>query len=189
MGEVRTFVYIGKNFSPSVWFNGLKNGRTFVSNGPALFLDADGQLPGSEISKPKGSVSKLKVKAISDSSIGVISKIVVYNSDGVVKEQTNTDRKDSIEVSLDHLLLHSQWLTAAVFCENNAVAHTTPIYFIVDNQPTWNSKRAPAIIKKQEDAIEKTEKEEKAKQIPDEGILQRLENARKFYKNLLHLMK
>ncbi len=188
MGEVRTFVYIGKNFSPSVWFNGLKNGRTFVSNGPALFLDADGQLPGSEISKPKGSVSKLKVKAISDSSIGVISKIVVYNSDGVVKEQINTDRKDSIEVSLDHLLLHSQWLTAAVFCENNAVAHTTPIYFIVDNQPTWNSKRAPAIIKKQEDAIEKTEKEEKAKQIPDEGILQRLENAREFYKDLLHLM-
>ena len=57
MGEVRTFVYTGKNFSHDAWFNGLKAGRTFVSNGPALFLDADGQLPGSEISKPKGSTN------------------------------------------------------------------------------------------------------------------------------------
>ena len=188
MGEVRTFVYTGKAFSPDAWFKGLKAGNTFVSNGPALFLDADGELPGSEIIKSKGAVTRLKVKAVSNPSIGLISKIAIYNSDGVVAEQLNSGKKDSLELQLDHTLLHSQWLTAAVFCANNAVAHVTPIYFIVDSQPTWNPGRAPEIIKKQELAIDKTEKEEKEKPNPDPGILTRLNNARDFYRNLLSHM-
>ncbi len=185
MGEVKTFVYTGKEFSPDAWFKGLKAGHTFVSNGPALFMEADGELPGSEIIRIKGSTSKLKVKAVSNPSIGVISKIAIYNSDGVVAEQLNSGNKDSLELQLDHTLLHSQWLTAAVFCMNNAVAHTTPIYFIVDSQATWNPRKAPEIIKKQELAIDKTEKEEKGKPNPDMGILTRLNNAREFYRNLL----
>ena len=185
MGEVRTFVYTGKEFSADAWFDGLKRGCTFVSNGPALFMTADGQLPGSEIIKTRDSACRLKVKALSNPSIGAISRIVIYNSDGVVSEKLNLHKQDSIELELNHIVTHSQWLTAAVFCENSAVAHTTPVYFIVDNQPTWNHKRGPEIIKKQEHAIEKTEKEENEKVNPDPGILIRLDKAREFYKNLL----
>ena len=184
MGEVRTFVYTGKNFSANNWFKGLKAGNTFVSNGPAVFLQADGKLPGSEIIQRKGSSTVLSVKGISNSSIGVISKITIYNSDGLVAEKINTGKKDSLVIKMNHTLTHSQWLAAAVFCENSAVAHTTPIYFIVDNQPTWNDKKAPAIILKQEEAINKTAQEEKALPNPDQGILTRLENAKVFYKNL-----
>ena len=99
-------------------------------------------------------------------------------------EKINTGKKDSLVIKMNHTLTHSQWLAAAVFCENSAVAHTTPIYFIVDNQPTWNDKKAPAIILKQEEAINKTAQEEKALPNPDQGILTRLENAKVFYKNL-----
>ena len=190
MGEVRTFVYTGKSFSANKWFEGLKAGHTFVSNGPALLLKADGQLPGAEVLKRKGSSTTISVKAISNPSIGVISKIAIYNSDGLVAEKINTGKKDSIVLKLNHVLSHSQWLAAAVFCENSAVAHTTPIYYIVDNQPTWNYKKAPSIILKQEEAINKTEQEEKALPNPDQGILLRLNNAREFYKNLLaHIQK
>ena len=45
LGEVRSFVYTGDTFSADAWFEGLKSGHTFVSNGPALFLEADGSLP------------------------------------------------------------------------------------------------------------------------------------------------
>ena len=184
MGEVRTFVYTGKKFSANKWFEGLKAGNTFVSNGPAIFLNADGKLPGSEIIQRKESSTVLSVKGISNAAIGVISKIAIYNSDGLVAEKINIGKKDSLVLKLNHTLTHSQWLAAAVFCENSAVAHTTPIYFIVDNQPTWNDKKAPAIILKQEEAINKTEQEEKALPHPDQGILSRLANAKVFYKNL-----
>ena len=66
-----------------------------------------------------------------------------------------------------------------------AVAHTTPIYFIVDGRPTWDKKKAPAIIQKQLEAIRLIEEEEKSKPKTDKGILDRLENAKSFYMNFL----
>jgi len=189
LGEVRTFVYTGDSFSADYWFEGLKAGRTFVSNGPALFLEADGNLPGREITRNKGFSSKVNVSAYSHPSIGIIDKIEIYNNDGLVHKQLNPDKKDSITIDFDHQLTKSQWLTAAVYCENGAIAHTSPIYFIVDGKPTWNPERAPAIIEKQMSAIQVIDDEVIAADELDQGILDRLNNARKFYKAMLEAME
>lgn len=185
IGEVRTFVYTGKEFSADTWFKGLKAGHTFVTNGPVLFFEADHNLPGSELIKPKGAVTELSVKAASTPGIGNITRVAIYNNDGLVTEKLNTGKLDSLSIYLSHALDKSQWLTAVVYCDNGAVAHTTPIYFIVDRQPTWDKKKAPAIIQKQLDAIRKIEEEEKLKPKTDGGILDRLENAKSFYRNFL----
>ena len=59
---------------------------------------------------------------------------------------------------------------------------------IVDGHPTWDANKGPDIIRRQMEAIRKTEDEEKAKKTIDEGIIQRLNTARKFYRNLLSEM-
>lgn len=181
LGEVRTFVYTGDTFSADAWFDGLKKGHTFVSNGPVLFLEADGALPGSEIIQSKGSTTNLSVKAVSHHGIGKIERIEIYNNDGLLKEKLNPEGADEIEIDLAHTLDKSQWLSAAVYCENGAVAHTTPIYFIIDGQPTWDTEKAPGIIVKQLTAIQSIEDETRAKEVVDEGIINRLEDARTFY--------
>ena len=56
---------------------------------------------------------------------------------------------------------------------------------IVDGHPTWDANKAPDIIRRQMEAIRKTEDEEKAKKIVDQGIIKRMETARGFYRNLL----
>jgi hypothetical protein len=188
LGEVRTFVYTGKNFSADNWFSGLKAGHTFVSNGPALFFEADGQLPGTEIMKTSNSTVVVKAKAFSDKHVGAISRIAIYNNDGLVAEKVNQNKADSIEISLNHLLHKSQWIAAVVYCENGAVAHTTPVYAVVDGRPTWDAKKGPAIIQKQMEAIQKTENEERAKPKVDQGIIERMNKAREFYKTLLQEM-
>ena len=188
LGEVRTFVYNGKNYSADNWFSGLKAGHTFVSNGPALFFDVDGKLPGSEITKINGSKSVLKAKAVSNPHIGSIDRIAIYNNDGLVVEKKNKDKADSIEINLDHILTKSQWIAAVVYCDNGAVAHTTPVYLIVDGHPTWDLNKGPAIIQKQLEAIQKIEDEEKAKTPVDHGILDRMAKAREFYRTLLSEM-
>lgn len=185
LGEVRTFVYTGNQFSPDAWFSGLKLGHTFVSNGPALFLEADSKLPGTEILKTKGSTTKLKVKAVSNPAIGKIERVAVYNNDGLVVEKLNIEQSDSVAIELTHNLNKSQWLAAVVYCNNGAVAHTTPVYFIVDGQPTWDKKKAPDIIHRQMDTIRLIKDEEKNKKDIDQGILIRLETAHKFYRTLL----
>lgn len=184
IGEVRTVVYTGNTFSVDNWFKGFRAGNTFVTNGPALFFEADGSLPGTELVKASGSTTRLKVKALSDPSIGKIKQLAIYNNEGLVAEKINTSKSDSLEIALTHALKESQWIAAMVTCDNGAVAHTSPFYFIVDNQPTWSVSRAPGIIQKQLEALEKIEREEKSRKIIDDGILKRIANARAFYEGL-----
>jgi hypothetical protein len=188
LGEVRTFVHTGNKFSADAWFEGLKSGHTFVSNGPALLFEVDGRLPGTELIKSAGSNAKLKVKAISNPGIGMIDRVAIYNNDGLVVEKINQEKSDSIEINLDHTLNKSQWIAAVVYCDNGAVAHTTPVYAIVDGHPTWDANKGPDIIRRQMEAIRKTEDEEKTKNIIDPGIIKRMETAREFYRNLLSEM-
>jgi len=189
LGEVRTYVYTGNSFSADLWFEGLKSGRTFVSNGPALFMEADGNLPGREIIRNKGFISKIKVNAYSNPAIGIIDRVEIYNTDGRLQQVSNPEKNDSIVIEFEHELLKSQWLTAAVYCENEAIAHTSPIYFIVEGKPTWNPEKAPAIIEKQLNAIQLIDDEVRAAETVDQGILERLNNARKFYGAMIKEMQ
>jgi hypothetical protein len=185
IGEVRTLVYTGNKFSVDNWFKGLRAGNTFVTNGPALFFEADGALPGTEIVKVSGSTTRLKVKALSTPSIGKIKRLAVYNNDGLVIEKINTSKTDSLEVNLTHTLKASQWIAATVTCENGAVAHTSPFYFIIDHQPTWSIRGAPGIIQKQLVALDGIEQEEKSRKAIDPGIIKRIANARTFYEGMI----
>jgi len=188
LGEVRTFVYTGDSFSADYWFEGLKSGKTFVSNGPALFLEADGNLPGREITRNVGITSNVNVRAYSHPEIGIINRVEIYNNDGMVQKTLNPDKSDSVIIDFDHTLIKSQWLTAAVYCDNGAIAHTSPVYFIVDGKPTWNPEKAPAIIDKQMALIHVIDEEEHGKDVPDKEVLDRLDNARRFYDAMLKTM-
>ncbi|MFC3562642.1 CehA/McbA family metallohydrolase [Pedobacter jamesrossensis] len=189
IGEVRTMVYTGKKFTPDAWFEGLKAGNTFVTNGPALFLTADGKMPGSEIKKLKGSTLKLSLKGLSNPKIGTISRIAIYSNEGLVAELGNKEIRDSIELQVSHTIKRSQWIAAVVNCENGAVAHTSPVYVVVDGKPTYDLKRAPEIIARQIASIEELLREERSKKELDQGIIERLSTSISFYNMLLQQIK
>jgi formylglycine-generating enzyme required for sulfatase activity len=183
IGEVRTYVYTGKKYSPDKWFEGLKKGNSFVTNGPMMFFDINGKLPGSEIKLNKDQEISIRLKANSQQEIGLLSKIAIYNNDGLVAELTNEELKDELILNKKLKLTKSQWLVATAHCNNNAVAHTSPIYVVVDGEPTWSVEKAPAIIAKQMQLIDNVQAE-----ATDSGILARLANARTFYRAMLKKM-
>lgn len=158
IGDVRTFAYTGNNFSVDNWFSALKAGNTFVSNGPALFFTADSTLPGTIITKKNSATSRLQVTALSNPAIGTIEKVAIFNNDGLVKEVNNTSKKEDVTIDFSHLITKSQWVAAVVYCDNGAVAHTTPVYFIVDGKPTYSKAKAPFIIQKQLESIAASKK-------------------------------
>jgi hypothetical protein len=189
IGEVRTLVYTGNTFSPDSWFRGLKAGNTFVTNGPALFFSADGKLPGTEIVKKSGSVIRLSLKALSRPEIGKIKRIAIYNNKGLVVEKANLNNLNEVEININHSLERSQWIAAVVNCDNGAVAHTTPVYVVVDGKPTFDPDKGPVIIKKQVSRLQELVKEEASKVPVDHGILERLKTAITFYDMLLGQMQ
>ena len=190
LGEVRTYVYTGPTLDLDRWFAGLKVGRTFVTNGPALELTADGNLPGSTLEKAQGSALRVRAKLRSHPRIGKPRILRIVSNDGVLKEIAPSGEKHELDLDLELPLDGSRWLAASAECENGAVAHTSPIYVVVDGRPTWCPVRGPKLIEKQIEAIEKIRKEFSGKNTArSRGVLERLKKAVRYYDDLKTAME
>jgi len=192
MGEVRTYVYTGPKFDVDKWFNGISKGNTFVSNGPALFVTVDDAIPGTEIARKSGDIVEVNIKAFGDISVGLPTKLQVISNDGVINEEIEIDGRDELSISFKIEIKESQWIAAYVECNNGAIAHSTPVYVIVDDKPTWSKEKAPQLIQKQldiiasiGDRIEEVTKENRVYSKYDKSVYERINNAKKFYLNLL----
>ncbi|MHC4444666.1 MAG: CehA/McbA family metallohydrolase [Planctomycetota bacterium] len=185
IGEVRTYVYTGAQLDIDAWFAGIKKGNTFVSNGPALFFTIDDRLPGTEMTKSPGDKVKVSATVLGHPKVGLPKVLTIVGNEGVVKEISNKGKQSELEAEFELSIEQSQWLVASTICNNNAVAHTTPIYIKVNGRGTWCPKRGPAVIEKQLKAIAKIEKEVTGKTDGrSQGILERLEKAKNFYAKL-----
>lgn len=190
LGEVRTYVHTGPNLDLDAWFEGLKQGRTFVSNGPVLEFTVDDQLPGSELKVAAGTAVHVRARVISHPEIGRPVALTLTGNKGVIREITGAQQQSELGFELDRAIDRSQWLVLSALCDNGAVAHTTPVYVVVDQQPTWCPDQGPAIIRKQLAAIDRIAAEFEPQQGPrEQGIHQRLDAARQKYREMLGAMQ
>jgi hypothetical protein len=190
IGEVRTYVHAGGQFDVDAWFQNLKAGHTFVSNGPVLEFTVDGQLPGSELIRSASSRVQIRARAHGHAGVGLPTVLQVEGSDGIVKEVTNTHGVGELTIELEQTVDSSQWLMASAVCDNGAVAHTTPVYIVVNRRPTWHERLAPGIIEKQLAAIANIEAEfANRTDVRAKGISERLQHARTFYADLRERIK
>ncbi len=189
LGEVRTYVHTGARFDVDAWFENFKAGHTFVSNGPALEFTVEGALPGTELTLATGSRVKVHARALGHPQIGLPTALRVVGTTGLIKE-VRSERGDSeLAIDLEHPLAASQWLMASVVCDNGALAHSSPVYVVVDGQPTWNRQTGPQIIERQLAAIAAIEPEFAAgDDARKTGVRERLQQARIFYTALREKM-
>jgi hypothetical protein len=132
---------------------------------------------------------KIRARALGQASIGLPTALQVEGPAGVVKEVKGNQGGTALEFEIEHLVETSQWLMASVVCDNNAVAHTTPVYVVVNAQPTWNPRQGPRIIEKQLAGIAKIESEvAKGDDGRSAGIRERLQKAKAFYASLREKM-
>jgi len=189
IGEVRTYVHTGDKFDVDQWFRNFKAGHTFVSNGPALEFTVDGELPGTELARGPGTQVRIHARALGQARIGLPTVLRVEGPSGVVKEVKDSRGQTELAFDIEHRIEGSQWLMASVRCDNNAVAHTTPAYVVVNAQPTWNPGQGPRIIEKQLAAMAKIESEfVKGDDARSMGIRERLQKAKTFYIGLRERM-
>jgi hypothetical protein len=63
VGYDRVYVHVGPDLTYAKWWEGLRAGRSFVTNGPLLRVQADGHLPGHVFTVPEGKEVSLEVKS------------------------------------------------------------------------------------------------------------------------------
>jgi TolB protein len=84
VGAVRTYAYLGSEFSVNAWLTALRNGNTFFTTGPLLEFKIGGKLPGGKLRFPQGG-AEVSAEA-SARSITRLSKVVIYRNGQIWRE-------------------------------------------------------------------------------------------------------
>jgi hypothetical protein len=130
----RVYVQTKGAFTYKTWLEGLQVGRTFITNGPALFLSVEGRQPGDTIEAPEGR-RKVAVE-VEWRSFYPLNRIEVVLNGEVVQAQVldagEAQRQGRWQV--DVAVEGDGWIAARTFgaardsFAQAVYAHTSPIY-------------------------------------------------------------
>ena len=131
----RVYVHTDGNFTYGSWLQGLRRGHTFITNGPALFLEADGQPPGSRLGETEEGRRPTAVR-VEWRSLYPLRRIEVVRDGEVVGTQALEEgaRQREGVWELDIAARGNGWLAARAYGEARdsfaqpVYAHTSPVY-------------------------------------------------------------
>jgi hypothetical protein len=133
----RVFALIDGGFTTETWCQAVRQGRTFVTNGPMLSLTVDGHGVGAELRPSAGST--LEVRAEARSHVPIESLELIVNGEVVARSQPDSS---GTRASLDYSLRaeESCWVALRALgpggrfvLGGDAFAHTSPVYVTVAN--------------------------------------------------------
>ena len=150
VGSVRTYVFTGDaGLDMKAWFQGLREGRAFVSAGPLLDFSVDGKIPGQTVRLAEAG-SRLEIKLGVQSIVPLSKAELIFNGDvmetmsfdgdqtllGLVREVT-VDRSGWFHLRVEGLPDERYPLDAAF-----AQAFTNPIWVLIGDQPVRDAESA-----------------------------------------------
>jgi TolB protein len=135
IGGSRMYVQIDGKLTWDAWVEGIRRGRTFVTNGPLLQFEVNGQIPGAEIRLPAAG-GAVDVSAAVDSIVPV-DRMEIYFNGAVIESGKPGSIRKRIQVK------RSGWLTLRAISDTEhfpidgpyVVSETSPVYVYCGDQP------------------------------------------------------
>lgn len=152
IGAVRTYAYTGdpQTCDPDQWFAAVKQGRTFVTNGPMIELAVNKAMPGDEILVDDAQVLHVQVKAWGDAGQSAPASLRLIKFGQVIEESQAVDPEDAtLEIETKLKAGKGFWLAAHAVSHDGAEALTTPVYVTRKGFRRWDRSNAAALIDKQ----------------------------------------
>jgi hypothetical protein len=158
-GAERYYVKLDGPFDADAWYRSFKAGHVFVTNGPLIDVTVNGQGMGREIRVPRGARLQIAASARLNPDIDRLGRLeVIVHGDVVATERANG--RDHIELRQELTADRSMWIAVRASgarepapqgqpLELAAVAHSAPIYIIVDGEPFWKTAAVPQLVKEQ----------------------------------------
>lgn len=153
VGEVRVYAYTGKRkLNVDDWFEAVRRGRTFVTNGIMLDLSVDGALPGDELRIADADARRplpVRVRAWGHPERGVPAKLELIANGEPIKTAESDDRQQrEIDLADEIQPGYGMWLAARAEGSDGSRAHTTPVYIVRDGFRFWKFEDVDALIAK-----------------------------------------
>lgn len=163
LGFGRVYVECPEGFSYERWLEGLNRGRSFVTTGPMLFVEVEGQPPGHTFAQADGAPREYHVRG-SIASLQPLERIEVLVNGQVVKRlsPTNTPTSGGHEHRLDEAILIDGTSWIAVRCFERWLpgryryAHSSPVFVDVPGKPLRpRTEEIQYLIRRVEEQIER----------------------------------
>ena len=152
VGGDRVYVYAPGPLDYEAWVEGLKAGRSFVTNGPLLFFGVNDQLPGSELSFSVPRAVEVHVEAYSQVPMQLLEIIV---NGKPAYSATLEDNQKELRYKGQVILEGTSWLAARItggahkLVVNNPTlfAHSAPIYCDIGEKPLADPESLRYLLK------------------------------------------
>lgn len=138
-GGDRAFVRVDGALSMESWCGGVRAGRTFVTNGPMLSLEANGRQIGDELIAIPGDVIRVVAEAGSNAPMERIELIV---NGEIVASAAATDAGQRASLTHEVVVQESCWIALRatgpahpLVLDDALFAHTSPIYVSAGGEP------------------------------------------------------
>ncbi len=142
LGSMRTYVdTAGEPRNMAAWAEGVRRGRTLVTNGPLLELKVNGKTPGAVIDWKPGQTLAIE-GAVGSSPSGLTFEIVV---NGRVLTDVNNPESGELERALaggGWIAARCRGSTSELDQSSPIFAHTSPVYITVDGKTSHADRAA-----------------------------------------------
>jgi hypothetical protein len=156
-GVVRNYAKIDGPFSVDAWFDAFRRGHMYVTNGPFIDLSVNGRPMGSELAVPRGASLDIVAEADLNPDIDTLDRLeLVVHGEVVASEPANG--RTRIQLRASRPADRSQWLAVRAWGArqeraNMTVAHSAPVYVVVDGQPFWKTEAVAGIVAEQKSRL------------------------------------
>jgi putative membrane-bound dehydrogenase-like protein len=154
LGDCQTYVSLVGQIGISGWLKAAALGRSFVTTGPLLLLEVDGERPGGIIRLNGTGPHRVRVKVRVRSHVAPVQAVQVIAAGKVVFAQT-VPPEDQLGrwIELDRMidLESSTWIAARAFGVTasgapDAEAHTNPVYVDIGEKAPYNRDSLDRLI-------------------------------------------
>jgi hypothetical protein len=154
-GAVRSYVYIDHSFTPQKWFDGLRRGQTFVTNGPMLEFSINSQSVGSVLQAKLGDVLTIVATARLNPDIDRLDRLEVIEQGEVIKTISSTEGSEELHLQYKSPARHGTWFVLRAYGKqqktrmwegSDIVAMSAPIYVDVNGQGFWKPAAIPKLV-------------------------------------------
>ena len=185
VGGSRMYVQTGKDESPQAWFDGVRAGKVFVTNGPMLSLSINGKGIGSEMDLAAGDTLAIEASALLNPDINKLAKLELIHQGKVIAEATATDGQQALKLTREIKADKGGWFVVRAQGSSNVAhpkwgaiqgitAYSAPIYVRVNGQGWCEPKAVADIVKRIKRDIQvmmgPIEEKNKSLDFPEENI-------------------
>ncbi len=204
IGEVRVYARTSPGpLDADRWFEAVRHGHTFVTDGPMLEFTVDQALPGDQIDVKSNKPLHVKARVWGDPEASMPSKLeIIRNGESIKSVQPTDPAQKELAIEFDVDPANGFWIAARAEGTDGTRAHTTPIYVVKPGLRFWKFDDVDALIAKRlasldevealvKDRIDKNERGEAEfnlayKQLALQGpeLMKRVAAARQIYEDL-----